>query len=139
MSSQEQSDENGMSFFQHLEVLRWVIIRSALAVLSVGIVAFVYDDILFDQILFGPKNSDFLTYRFLCKLAHEYNLSDALCINEIPFRIISTNMTGQFVTHMMVSFKTGLVVAFPYILFEIWNFIRPALHANEKEPKMSPI
>ncbi|NQY68203.1 MAG: twin-arginine translocase subunit TatC [Flavobacteriales bacterium] len=122
-----------MSFFQHLEALRWVIIRSAIAILSVGIVAFIFDRFMFDTVLFGPKNGDFLTYRVLCDIAAKYNLTDALCITELPFEIISTNMTGQFMTHILVSFKTGLVVAFPYVLFELYNFIRPALHTEEKK------
>ncbi|MCH7535411.1 MAG: twin-arginine translocase subunit TatC [Bacteroidetes bacterium] len=133
MSKNEDSGEKEMSFLQHLESLRWVIIRSVVAIVLVGIVAFLNVDFVFNTVLLGPKNSDFLTYRLLCALVAKFNLSDALCITEIPFRLISTNISGQFITHMMVSFQTGLIVAFPYILFEIWNFIKPALHDNEKK------
>ena len=133
MSTNDESGEDEMSFMDHLETLRWVILRSVIAIIGVGMVAFAFSGFMFDTILFGPKNGDFLTYRLLCALVHKYDLTEALCITELPFEIISTAMTGQFITHMMVSFKAGLVIAFPYILFEIWGFVKPALHNSEKK------
>lgn len=121
-----------MSFLEHLEALRWHVMRSVVAILIGAVAAFFAKDFVFDTILLGPKNPDFWTYRTLCELASRFGLSDLMCIREIPFGLINTSMSGQFTTHMMVSFLTGLVLAFPYIVWEIWRFVSPGLHAHER-------
>lgn len=121
-----------MSFLEHLEALRWHVMRSVVAILIGAVAAFFAKDFVFDTILLGPKNPDFWTYRTLCDLASRFGLSDLMCIREIPFGLINTSMSGQFTTHMMVSFLTGLVLAFPYIVWEIWRFVSPGLHAHER-------
>lgn len=121
-----------MSFLEHLEALRWHVMRSVVAIFIGAVTAFFAKDFVFDTILLGPKNPDFWTYRALCDLASRFGLSELMCIRDIPFGLINTSMSGQFTTHMMVSFLTGLVVAFPYIVWEIWRFVSPGLLAEER-------
>jgi sec-independent protein translocase protein TatC len=127
-----KKSENEMSFLEHLEVLRWHLIRALLAVLLVAIIAFIFKDIVFDRIILAPKTPEFLTNRLLCKFGHLINVP-RLCINSRPLEIISIKMAGQFSMHIMVSLIAGLVVAFPYVFFEFWRFIVPALYSKEKQ------
>jgi sec-independent protein translocase protein TatC len=124
---------NEMSFLDHLEELRWLLIRCTIAILIGGIVAFFFSDFIFDQILFGPKNPDFITYRIFCDLSQEFGLDKSLCVTEIPMRIQSREMGGQFSAHMWTSITAGFIVSFPFILYFFWNFISPALYQNEKK------
>lgn len=125
--------EGEMSFLEHLEVLRWHLIRSVSAIFIVAIAAFIAKGFIFDTILLGPKKPEFWTYRKLCELAEKFDLSDLLCITEIPFELINISMAGQFSTHIFVSIIAGVVVAFPYIMFEIWRFIKPGLYSTERK------
>lgn len=125
--------EGEMSFLEHLEVLRWHLIRSVSAIFIVAIAAFIAKGFIFDTLLLGPKSPDFWTYRKLCELSEKFNLSDLLCITEIPFDLINISMAGQFSTHIFVSIIAGVVVAFPYIMFEIWRFIKPGLYSTERK------
>jgi len=120
-----------MSFLEHLEELRWHLIRSFAAILILAIVAFIFNEIVFDVIILAPKNPDFFTNRMLCALGHVVNVP-ALCINSRPFQIININMAGQFSTHIMVSVIAGIIAAFPYIFYEFWMFFKPALYEKEK-------
>lgn len=121
-----------MSFMDHIDVLRWHLIRSMIAVLAFTGLAFAYKDILFDQIIFGPKRTDFWTYTALCDLSHLLYSDDRLCISDFGFKITNITMSGQFTSHIYISLLAGLVLAFPFILWEIWRFIKPALHQKEK-------
>lgn len=121
-----------MSFLDHIEELRWNIIRAIIAILVGTTLAFVFKDILFDQILFGPKRTDFWTYRALCDLGEWIYSDDRLCIKEFGFKITNISMSGQFTSHIFLSLIAGIILAFPYILWEVWRFIKPALHAKEK-------
>lgn len=121
-----------MSFMDHLEALRWHLIRSVIAIVLVAVVAFNNSKILFDGILLAPKDGSFATYRFLCWLSMKLFGDESLCMNDLNVNLININMSGQFTMHLKVSFITGLVVAFPYILWEIWRFIRPALYPKER-------
>jgi sec-independent protein translocase protein TatC len=132
MSNLEETTSTEMSFLDHLEALRWHLMRSAIAVIVLAIVAFLNKSIIFDQIILAPKNLDFWTYRFLCDVSKFFMLEEALCINEIPFELINIDMSGQFTTHILVSVVSGIVVAFPYIVWEIWRFIEPALYSKER-------
>jgi len=121
-----------MSFLEHLEELRWHIVRSAVAVLVFTIIAFIFYPFIFDQILLAPKNSDFFSNRMLCRLAEKLNSPD-LCINSVPLTIQNIKIAGQFSATIMVSLYVGLIVSFPYLMWEIWRFIAPALYENERK------
>lgn len=120
-----------MSFLGHLEALRWHLFRSVLVVMTMAIVLFFFKEFLFDGVLLAPKNPNFLTYRVLCSASHRFGLGDDLCVNVIPFSLISTDISAQFTTHMWVAFIAGVVVSFPYVIWELWRFIKPALTAKE--------
>jgi sec-independent protein translocase protein TatC len=128
----KEKNKGEMSFLEHLEELRWHIIRSILAIGVVGVVAFIYHEIVFDKILLAPKNPSFITNRLLCQLGHLVHTNN-LCINTKPFLLININISGQFTTHIMVSCIAGLIVAFPYIFWEFWRFLRPALYKHERK------
>lgn len=124
-----------MTFFDHLEELRWHIMRSVLAVMVVAVAAFLMKDFLFNTIIFGPKQQDFISYRVLCSLSHSLGLGETLCIGPPPFDFITPNFGELFLTHIKVSFMAGLIAASPYILWEAWRFIKPGLY--EKEVKVA--
>jgi sec-independent protein translocase protein TatC len=129
---QEESVEKEMSFLEHLEELRWHVIRSLVAVVMFTVVAFVMAPWVFENIIFAPARVDFPTFKWLCKLGDLVG-SESLCIKEIPFKVQSRNMTGQFTMHIMASFILGLVVAFPYVVWEVWRFIKPGLQIKERK------
>jgi sec-independent protein translocase protein TatC len=120
-----------MSFLDHLEELRWRLIRSVLAIFIAAIIAFIYKNIIFDHIILAPKSPEFWTNRMFCKLGELVN-TPGLCINQSPLEIVSMQMAGQFNMHMWVSLIAGLIIAFPYVFYEFWNFIAPALKSNER-------
>jgi len=124
-------DKNEMTFLEHLEELRWHIIRSVAAILVIAITAFVFRRIIFDIIILAPKTPDFFTNRMFCKFGTLVNVP-ALCINRNEFEIININMAGQFTTHILVSIIAGVILSFPYIFFEFWIFLKPALYQKEK-------
>lgn len=127
----QEEEEGGMSFLDHLEALRWHLLRSVSAVLIFSVAAFVAKDFVFGVLILGPSKVDFLTYRVLCDLGNYFGLP-ALCINELPFTIQSRQMTGQFSMHMTSSMVVGLIAAFPYLFYEVWRFISPGLYAKER-------
>ncbi len=126
-------EEGEMSFLEHLEVLRWHLVRSVASIFIFGIAAFIAKSFIFDVVLLGPKRGDFWTYRMLCKASEKFGLSDLLCITDIPFELINISMAGQFTTHIVVSIIAGFIVSFPYIIFEIWRFVKPGLHKTERK------
>lgn len=132
MAKKKKKTEGEMSFLEHLEELRWHIVRSVLAILLVAIVAFIFNEIVFDTVILAPKNPDFWTNRVFCNFAESVNVK-ALCINSRPFEIINIQMAGQFMTHILVSLIVGVILAFPYIFWEFWRFFRPALYSSEKK------
>ena len=133
-SSRNKGDATGeMSFLDHLEALRWHIVRSAVVIFSAALVLFLNKEFLFDSILLAPKNPSFPTYRALCKLSTYFDLGPDLCVTKIDFALISTDLSSQFSTHMWAAFVGGLVIGFPYLAFELWKFIRPALKDQEKK------
>jgi sec-independent protein translocase protein TatC len=131
MSTNSAKDE--MSFLDHLEELRWHLIRSVLAILIVATVAFIFKDFIFDVLLFGPKNKDFITYRWFCSISQTLGQGSTFCIEELPFRIQSRTMAGQFSAHLWTSILAGFIVSFPYIIFEFWRFISPGLYEKERK------
>ena len=131
MTSASNKDE--MSFLDHLEELRWHLIRSVLAIVIVATVAFIFKDFIFDVLLFGPKNKDFVTYRWFCSLSQTLGQGSSFCIEELPFRIQSRTVAGQFSAHLWTSVLAGFIVSFPYIICEFWKFISPGLYEKERK------
>jgi sec-independent protein translocase protein TatC len=129
---QEPIQEKEMSFLEHLEELRWHVVRSLAAVLVFTIGAFITAPWIFQHIVFAPARVDFPTFRWLCNVGHFFGSGDALCVKEIPFKVQSRFMTGQFSMHIVSSFVIGIIVAFPYITWELWRFIKPGLYQREK-------
>ncbi|WP_353181303.1 twin-arginine translocase subunit TatC [Parapedobacter lycopersici] len=124
--------EAEMSFFDHLEVLRWHLVRSAIAVMVFMILAFAFYDFIFDDIIMGPKSGDFWTYRMMCKIAEVFN-TPGFCVTEVPGTIINTQMAGQFIMQINSSLIIALVLGFPYLLYEVWLFVKPALTDVERK------
>ena len=131
MTSASNKDE--MSFLDHLEELRWHLIRSVLAIVIVATVAFIFKDFIFDVLLFGPKNKDFVTYRWFCSLSQTLGQGSSFCIEELHFRIQSRTVAGQFSAHLWTSVLAGFIVSFPYIIYEFWKFISPGLYEKERK------
>jgi len=130
--TQNHSEEKEMSFLDHLEELRWHLIKSTGAVVVFATIAFIFKEFIFDGILFWPEKSDFPTYRFLCKSAQTIGL-DNFCFSEFPFDLQSRTMAGQFSAHIWTSITAGFIVGFPFVLYEFWKFVSPGLHRNERK------
>ncbi len=121
-----------MSFLEHLEVLRWHLLRSFVAILFFAIIAFIFKGIVFDVIIIAPKTPEFPTNRLLCMLGQEVNIQK-LCINTRPFNLQTVKMAEQFSMHIIVSLIAGIIVSFPYIFYEFWRFIQPAMYEKERK------
>jgi sec-independent protein translocase protein TatC len=135
-----KSMQSEMSFFEHLEALRWHIIRTALFILVFAIVAFAYfKTIIFHDIILAPTRVDFWTYRMMCQMGNglhsvfSFINPDDFCVHAFKFNLINTEMAGQFTLQLNTSIMIGLIMGIPYLLFELWRFIRPALHENERK------
>lgn len=128
---ENKTKEKVMTFWDHLDELRKHIIRSLVAIIVLAIVAFLNRQFIFDYIILAPSSSEFITNRALCWVGEQLSLN-ALCIDDMKLKIINIKMSGQFLTHMYISIVAGFILAFPYILWEIWRFVRPAMHDNEK-------
>jgi sec-independent protein translocase protein TatC len=126
-----KNSEGEMSFLEHLEVMRWHLLRSLAAIVILALVAFVFKDIVFDKIILAPKEPPFPTNRWLCRLGEILGLQ-RICINQNPFTLQTVKMAEQFSMHIIVSFVAGIVIAFPYIFWEFWRFIVPALYEKER-------
>lgn len=129
-----------MSFLDHLEILRWHLVRSVVAILIGAVVIFINRVFVMDQILLAPTRSDFHTYHLFCQLSNWLNQllpdmveKDALCFSELKITLLNTKLQGKFYAAMIVSFVGGLIMAFPYIFWEVWRFIKPALHNHESK------
>ena len=127
------SGEKEMSFLDHLEELRWHVIRSLIAIVVLTIVAFIEVKWVFDNVILAPAKADFPTWSGLCKLGHAIGKPDILCIQDIPLELQSRYMTGQFTITIVAAFVLGLVFAFPYVVWELWRFIRPGLRLKERK------
>jgi len=126
-----QNLEGEMSFFDHLEALRWHLIRSALAIVVFTIVVFAFYSWIYDNIIMAPSNSNFWTFRMMCDLGKI--LHRDMCPGKINIQLINTEMAGQFTLQIDSSLMIGLVLGIPYLLYEIWLFVKPALHDKEKK------
>ena len=129
--SKKPDKEGNLSFWEHLEVLRWTVFRILIAVIIAFILIFSTKDFVFTKVVFAPLNSDFWFYRTLCSLGELLRFPD-LCPESFNIKLINFNLAGQLMTHITSSFSLGLVLVVPYLLFEIWKFVKPALYPNEK-------
>jgi len=131
-NKKEQKPEKVMTFWDHLEELRGNLVRSIIAIVLLAVVAFLNREIIFDYIILAPSKPGFLTNRGLCWIAQQLNIN-ALCLDDVNLQIINIKMSGQFLTHMYISIVAGVILSFPYILWEIWRFVKPAMHENERK------
>ena len=127
MDKAQQTEPQEMGILEHLNDLRKFLFHSVLGVAVGGIIIALNIQYVYDHIIFAPKSPNFITYKLFCKI------SDALCIKEIPIHIINRQMSGQFSAHIWTSIIFGIIIAFPYIVYELWKFIKPALYENEKK------
>lgn len=127
-----QNKTEDIGFWDHVDVLRKYLIRSLLAIVIFSITAFFYKDFLFNSVILAPGQSSFITYRVLCKLGAALNMPE-LCITHIPMQLINIELGGQFQYHILISCITGIILAFPFIVYQFWRFIKPALKENEKK------
>ena len=125
-----------MSFMDHLEELRWLLIRSTIAIIVMACVAWYFDDFIFTTVIFGPKDPNFVTYEFFCQVAKLFG-EEGGCATEFAFTIQSTEVGGQFDFYLWTCIWAGFIMAFPYILWEVWKFIRPALYDKERKSARS--
>ncbi len=123
-----------MSFLQHLEEFRWHLVRSALVIMVFAIAAFCLNDFVFDTIIFGPLRQDFISYKVLCSLGHKIGAGDVMCMTIKPAHLQTLSASEQFFNHMWISFLCGIILGFPFVLWELWKFVRPALKNKEIGP-----
>lgn len=126
-----EDSEKEMTFWDHLTELRKRLFRMILAWVVMSVVAFSYSRFIFDKILLAPKDSTFITYRWLCKLGELIKV-DNLCLPPMSLSIINLNLSGQFMTDMTVSMFAGLILGSPFIIFQLWQFVMPALYLKER-------
>jgi sec-independent protein translocase protein TatC len=124
--------ESEMSFFEHLEALRWHLIRAVIALVIFTSIAFYFQEFLIDEIIMGPRKKDFWTYGILCKIGTALHL-DGWCFQGFDDKMVFTEMAGQFNFFINSCIMAGLVFAIPYFLYEVWRFIKPALHEKERK------
>ncbi|MFA5974057.1 MAG: twin-arginine translocase subunit TatC [Lentimicrobiaceae bacterium] len=130
-NKQSDDSEKEMSFWDHLTELRKRLFRMILAWVVMSSVAFTYSRFIFDKILLAPKDSTFITYRWLCKFGQLIHV-DTLCLPPMSLSIINLNLSGQFMTDMTVSMFAGLILGSPIIIYQLWEFIMPALYVKER-------
>lgn len=129
----KRESDKEMSFLEHLEELRWHILRSLIAIVIVGILLFIFKDWYFKYIILAPTQPDFLSYRMFCQVGQALGFADILCIQPPVFQPIAIGFAEAFITVIKMSFVGGLVAAFPYVFYELWSFIRPGLYTNERQ------
>ncbi len=131
-SANRATSEKESTFWEHLEALRWTILRSLGVLLLLVSVGFGFKDFIFNKIILPPLTSDFYTYRFLCYLG-ELTKFPALCPESFQIQMINITLSGQFMIHMLSTLIIAVIIAVPYLLYEAWKFIRPALYPDEKK------
>lgn len=125
--------EKEMTFLEHLEELRWHIIRSIVAIAVFGIVIFIAKDFVFNTIIFAPKYDWFASYKAMCALSELLGLGTNMCLTPPDFEILATQFGERFVVHIKVAVIMGFMMSFPYIFWEMWRFIKPGLYENERK------
>ena len=123
-----------MSFLDHIEDLRWHLIRITLSILICATVAFIFSGFIFEHIIFAPKRMDFPTYKWLCQASQFIGINDTtFCATEFPFKVQSRTMAGQFSADIWTSIFAGFILAFPYVIYQLWSFISPGLRSDERK------
>lgn len=130
-NKRKQDPNTEMSFIDHLEELRWHLIRAVLAIVVGAIVVMIYAREIVDEVLMAPTRADFVSSRWLCNLGHTLHIGETLCFPPVEAKFLENQMTGQFISYFTIGFIGGFIVAFPYIFWEFWRFVRPALSAKE--------
>jgi sec-independent protein translocase protein TatC len=120
-----------MSFLDHLEALRWHIVRSVIAWLAAAVTIFIFIDWIFDNIIYAPARENFITYPLLCNLGHTLHLGDALCMPPVKIPLLINTIGGSFTAAINICLMGGLIISFPFIFGELWKFIKPALSNKE--------
>ena len=118
-------DQGNMPFLNHLEELRWRLVRAAIAILIVGTVIWFYQETIINVVFLSMAKKEFITFRIMCQFF-------GVCITEIPIKFQSMTVSGQFSYALMMSFLGGIVVTFPYLFYQIWAFVKPGLKFKEK-------
>ena len=130
--AKKKKNINEMSFLDHLEDLRWHLIRATSAIMIVATLAFIFSRSIFKLIIFAPLEMDFPTYSMLCKAAQFINVETTFCGEELPMLIQNRTMAGQFSADIWTSIYAGFIIAFPYVIYQLWKFISPGMHENER-------
>lgn len=125
-------ESQNLTFWEHLEELRWTIVRSVIALFIFAIVGFAFMPYLFDNVILAPCHSDFFLYKYLCKISARWSFFPDFCNDNFEVNIINIRLASQFFTHMTASFWLALILTCPYLVFEIWRFVKPALYEHEK-------
>lgn len=120
-----------MTFVEHLEELRWHLVRSVVVWMVATIVIFIYRDWVYDNVIFALAQKDFVSYTMLCNLSHNLHLGDALCMEPVSFSLLGDKVSGPFMSALSIAIVGGLIVSIPFIFWELWRFIKPALSAKE--------
>lgn len=131
--AKQKKNVNEMSFLDHLEEFRWLLVRCSVGILIGACIAGYFNEFIFKEILFGPMNGKFVTYEFFCELAQKYDLDRSFCNTTLNFSVQNTEIEGQLSLLVWTCITAGLIISFPYILLQFWNFISPALYKNEKK------
>ncbi len=121
-----KADLDQMSFIEHLEELRWRLVRSAIAVILIGIVIWTFQEWIMNNVFMSMKKKDFFSFRIMCDYL-------GTCVEDIPVQLQSMTVSGQFGYALMMSFMGGLVIGFPFIFYQIWAFLKPGLKFGEKK------
>jgi sec-independent protein translocase protein TatC len=124
-------DGEEMTFVDHLEALRWHIVRSLLAVIFFALFIFIKMDWVFERVIAGPLQNDFISYLMLCRFSNWLHLGDALCMPAMNIKLQAIEFSSQFMSSITIAFVGGFIAAFPYIFWELWKFIKPALKPSE--------
>ena len=128
-----EKDVNEMSFLDHLEELRWHLIRATLSIVLVGTIAFIFSRSLFKLIIFAPTEMSFPTYRLLCEAGKLINVESSFCNEALPMIIQNRTMAGQFSADIWTSILAGFIISFPYVIYQLWKFISPGLMPKERK------
>ncbi len=128
-----ESEGKEMSFLDHLEELRWHIIRGLLYILAAGIILFIFQDWLFNDVLFGPTHKDFISYRVFCQLSHSLGLGETMCITPPKFTVQAIGIGEPFITAIKIAMIGGFIAGFPFVFREFWLFIKPGLYPKERK------
>jgi sec-independent protein translocase protein TatC len=133
LRNKEAAEPEEMSFMGHLEALRWHLMRSVIVWLAAAIIIFVFRNWVYDNIILAPSSEHFITYDTLCRFGRWLGIGDSLCMPPVKIEFLVTQVNGTFTSALTIAMIGAVIVAFPYIFWELWRFITPALSAKEKK------